>query len=327
MAQLRDARGNEFLGLQDQIGAGTFTDGRTSSATLGALNNEIAMDLNGHALARFDLRPTSFVGTLIFEGSQDGTNFYPLNAPLDAFISSTPAHPYIVNISGWRRVRCRVSAYTSGSLVAFARATAADEFVPPVTPFAGGGSYVQTFQTGSMAAALAANSEIVQFRNPSTTLLSIVERVDLLYFYATTGFTVGIAQIGNAVARAWTGDGSGGTALTLTGNIGKTRTGFNTCASTIRVATTAALTAGTKTLDDTPDTTPFQRAGACVLTVPATTNVNFVPAASAPLLEPIGNGYPLVLGREEGFVIKATVPATGVWLAGFRIKWSEAIAF
>jgi hypothetical protein len=37
--------------------------------------------------------------------------------------------------------------------------------------------------------------------------------------------------------------------------------------------------------------------------------------------------HPIILAQNEGIVIRATVPATGVWTAGFTIKWCELAAF
>ena len=46
-----DARGNPFQGSIDAIGGETITDSRVASATLGALNAEIIMDIQGKATA------------------------------------------------------------------------------------------------------------------------------------------------------------------------------------------------------------------------------------------------------------------------------------
>ena len=42
----------------------------------------------------------------------------------------------------------------------------------------------------------------------------------------------------------------------------------------------------------------------------------------------LGDGdYPVILAQNEGFIIRATVPITGVWNAGFNISWAELAAF
>lgn len=134
MPQIVDARGNEFNGALDQIGGGTVTDARVAGATLGSLNAELTMDLNGHSVAMFDIRTAAMNATLVFEGTVDGTNYYSLpgiNPVLETMLSSvviTTTHgaTYVVGCSGFRRIRCRVSAYTSGSAVVTGRASQAD---------------------------------------------------------------------------------------------------------------------------------------------------------------------------------------------------------
>lgn len=143
MAQLFDARGNEFQGQLDQIGGGTFTDARVAGATLGALNADLVMDLHGKAVAVFEIRAAANSATYVFEGSVDGSNYYPLPArPLPGslitgaaigeailvsqVVGTTAAAAYAVSATGYRRVRCRVSAFTSGSAVVTGRATIAD---------------------------------------------------------------------------------------------------------------------------------------------------------------------------------------------------------
>jgi hypothetical protein len=37
--------------------------------------------------------------------------------------------------------------------------------------------------------------------------------------------------------------------------------------------------------------------------------------------------HPLVLAQNEGISVRATVPATGTWIASFLIKWAEVTAF
>ena len=130
---LLDARGNPYQGTVDGIGGETITDPRVSSALLGALNAEILMDIQGKATARFDLRTAAMNATLVFEGTLDGSNYYTLPAfdestetMVTAVVITTIAgSTYAVNVAAWRRVRCRVSAYTSGNVVVTGRASIA----------------------------------------------------------------------------------------------------------------------------------------------------------------------------------------------------------
>lgn len=134
MSVLFDARGNEWLGSQDQIGGGVISDARPASANLSSLNADVAMDLNGKAVAIFDLRTAALSATLVFEATVDGVNYFGLPATnvlteqmLAAIVvTTTHAATYIVACSGFRRIRVRVSAFTSGSIVAAIRASSSD---------------------------------------------------------------------------------------------------------------------------------------------------------------------------------------------------------
>jgi hypothetical protein len=135
MPQLVDARGNEIRGLfPDYVTNESVTDARPITATLSALNGEVVMDLNGASTATFDLRTAAMNATLVFEGTVDGTNYIGLPA-LDILteaylaavvITTTLAKTYTVGVTGIRRIRCRVSAYTSGTVVVAARGSIAD---------------------------------------------------------------------------------------------------------------------------------------------------------------------------------------------------------
>jgi hypothetical protein len=145
MSQILDARGNPFQGQLDNIGGETFTDARVAGATLGALNAELLMDLNGKAVARYDIRTAAAVLTLVAEATLDGTNYFglPLFAEqqlLAAAITQESYVPsityattgsgiYVVGVSGFRRVRIRVSAYTSGNVTVVGRASIADQII------------------------------------------------------------------------------------------------------------------------------------------------------------------------------------------------------
>lgn len=143
MAILFDARGNEFQGTLDQIGGGTFTDARVAGATLNALNAEVVMDIHGKAVAVFEIRAAANSATYVFEASVDGTNYFAVPARpmpgstitaaaisegliVSQVVTAAAAAAYAISATGYRRVRCRVSAFTSGSAVVTGRATSAD---------------------------------------------------------------------------------------------------------------------------------------------------------------------------------------------------------
>jgi hypothetical protein len=142
MSQILDARGNEFQGALDQIGGQVNVDARTSSFVLGALNAEVVMDLNGKAVVNVDVRTGAGALTYVAEGTIDGTNYiaipmfctFQLLAAAaigeqyvpSVVVATTHSGNYIIGCSGFRRIRIRVSAYTSGNIVVTPRASMAD---------------------------------------------------------------------------------------------------------------------------------------------------------------------------------------------------------
>lgn len=180
------------------------------------------------------------------------------------------------------------------------------------------GVYSLGMATGTMAAGLAAGSEIFQFRWTDTTKKALIREI-VVSAGGIVGFTAGLVVVDAVMARAFTAAGTGGATATLTTNNAKLRTDMSTTAlGEVRVATTAALGTGTKTLD----------AQAFAAIAGSTSNVagTVVIPPTLLFLAPEGE-QPLVLEQNEGFVIRAQVPATGTWTAAVTVKWSELTEF
>lgn len=183
------------------------------------------------------------------------------------------------------------------------------------------GSYRLSLLSGTMAAGLAANAEVWQFRWSDATRLCVITKVVVDGISNTaTAFTAGVGNFQLYVARSWTADGSGGTAATITGNNAKLRTDMGaTLLGACRISSTAALTAGTKTLDN-------QASGQMSLAFPAVASTQIENRIS--LFEPNpGMESPFILAQNEGLVIRATVPATGTWSFGVTVNWVEVTAY
>lgn len=174
-------------------------------------------------------------------------------------------------------------------------------------------------QSGAVTTAAAAGA-LFSLRQIASTLL-IVRRVGC-GFVTTTAFTtpqrVDYGLIG---ARAFSVSDSGGTAITVTGNNGKMRTSLATPTSIdCRIATTGALTAGTKTLDTN---TMSQVAGW----------VGAVGAGISPSLNNLhqhdAGDYPLVLAQNEGLNIQniTLMGAAGVGQFYANVEFAEASSY
>lgn len=146
MAVLYDSRGNEItVNYPDAITGQTVTDARAATATLAALNAEAIMDLNGASVANIYATTAAGNLTYVFEGTIDGTNYFALPAFAEfqllaaaalaeqyvpsVVIATTHSGAYYVGVSGFRRVRVRVSAYTSGNVTVAMRGSRADAII------------------------------------------------------------------------------------------------------------------------------------------------------------------------------------------------------
>ena len=164
-----------------------------------------------------------------------------------------------------------------------------------------------------LIAGLAANAPIISFRFASTALCAIVRRVKLQAWTNAAGFTAGAASFDLYAARGFSVEDTGGLLAAISGNTGKMRTsGMAASASHLRVADTGALGLGTRSLDSQP---------ADSLVFAAATAVNTVFVANQVLFQ--AADHPLVLDNLEGFVVQASVPATGTWSFAVSVAWDE----
>lgn len=191
------------------------------------------------------------------------------------------------------------------------------------------GHYQVALLSGDIGAGASADSELLQFRWTDTLRVANIHSVQVTGVRATTAFAAGVIDIKLTRATGWSAAGTGGTSLTLSGPAFELRQAAMgvTGAADIRVATTAALGAGTKTLDtyDMGLITTHSSGGVGS----ATPIIGSIYLPTTELFgADIGSGeHPITLEANEGFVVRATVPATGVWNIGLVVKWSEVASF
>jgi hypothetical protein len=200
--------------------------------------------------------------------------------------------------------------------------TRAIRFTPRPTDVGALGSYAAMLTTGTMAAGIAGASPIFSVRWTDASKVMLVRKVSLAFMSLGTGFTTGSAFFEMVCARSFSASDTAGAGVTLTGHTNKRRTSFGSsliAATEMRISTTATLTAGTRTLDTNP-------VAGIHVGVPATTNLVILP--TTPLWSPDFSGeWPLVFAQNEGFIIRATVPATGTWQADVSLEWTELASF
>lgn len=189
------------------------------------------------------------------------------------------------------------------------------------------GAYSVGLATGIIAAALGANSEIMQFRWADSTRLAIIRRIRIAACVSTTMFAAGVPlQLDLIRSSSWSVAGTSGTAVSPAALL-KRRASMQSslvAAGDMRIATTGALGAGTKTLETLA-------LASIVAAGPITGSLNgqIIPAGTVMWQADVGDGdHPLVLAANEGFsIVSVAVPGTGTWTAAVSVDWVEAASY
>jgi hypothetical protein len=215
----------------------------------------------------------------------------------------------------------QIAGNTIGNILEVEAATHAARVVLRPEDYGSLGIYSLAASNGAsaMAAGLAAASPIYSFRWGNANL-ALVKRVTLSVGAGATAFTAGAATFNMIAARSFTASDTGGVSILPSGNQNKQRTGLmgTTLLTDARISQTATLTAGTRTKD-------AQALASLVAGGPATAGTQIL--LPYPIFDQRPGEHPLVLAQNEGFVIEATVPATGVWFFGVKVDWVEIAAY
>jgi hypothetical protein len=185
--------------------------------------------------------------------------------------------------------------------------------------YGGGGIFQHCAKSGVLNAALPANSAIYSFRWPASTILAAITRVRL-FAWTAVGFAPGMITFDLFVARNFTAPDTGGTGANLTGDNNNLRTVMGSAEAEIMYSNTLGLALGTRTLDLAP-------IDSRTVAAPTTPNMMFNPPSGMTLFEKLAGEHPLIVMEEEGFVIQATVPATGTWQFALTLEWAELPAY
>jgi hypothetical protein len=190
------------------------------------------------------------------------------------------------------------------------------------------GVYGEAAQSGAITATMASGATVFSMRWTDSTRLCLIRRVSVVGIVLTTITTAVRSDLQLFVARSFTSSDSAGTAVVPSSSENKLRTSFGGtlfATGNIRVASTAAVTAGTRTLD----TNPIGRV------------LGFYATAAGSYVFGQGGGYaylwdrtqlglhPLVLAQNEGIVVTSSAagPATGTFTLGFQVEWLETAAY
>jgi hypothetical protein len=180
-----------------------------------------------------------------------------------------------------------------------------------------------------IAVDLPANSELLHFRWTHASNLCLVNHVNVSGDPVAQASTAVLLAFSLTVARAWTANGTGGTVITM-GSKFKLRTSMgDSLVGQIRYASSGVgLGAGTKTLDATA-------IGAIAFSITTGTLsvrhlMRMTPPESRLLYSGKEGNHPLVLGTNEGFVLRSgdnAWPAGAVWIPLTNFSWGEVGTF
>jgi len=185
------------------------------------------------------------------------------------------------------------------------------------------GAYQMTLTSGSLTT-VAAGATVFSFRwaPATTTQLCMVRRVEVGFSTITAFGTAQSLQYSLQIARQWTAnDTVGTTALFTQTNTGKFRTTMPTSAfaggGQIFIATTGAITAGTRTLDTQ-----------AIATVQGQSTAIGTVLTAAPIYQHQPGDYPIIFAANEGFILNNVqlMGATGVINLTVNVEWMELAA-
>ncbi len=187
-----------------------------------------------------------------------------------------------------------------------------------------GGAYRTSVTSGLMTgASMAAGAPLYAHRWGSSTLFAVITKFSMAVVLPTSVTSAQEIGLDAFVARSFTGSDTGGTASTLTGNSMKKRTSHATTSFTdIRIGTTAANSAGTRT----PDASPFASIRFWELATGAA-----VPHIRASAVFDATNPgtYPIVHAQDEGIVVQNSLAftASGTMRLTVEMEWYEIASY
>lgn len=170
------------------------------------------------------------------------------------------------------------------------------------------------------ATGVAANGSLFSLRNLASNPL-MIRRVGVGFILTTAFTTAQIIELGLIFARSFSASDTGGTAIALTGSNTKARTSLATPTSLdCRIATTGALTAGTKTKD--ANQLAVQSAWGTGIGAGITPALNNLWSHDA-------GDYPLILAQNEGINIDnlTLMGAGGVGTLYVNIEFAEVTSY
>jgi hypothetical protein len=188
------------------------------------------------------------------------------------------------------------------------------------------GTYLVGASTGAYTGA-GANTPLFSMRfvagSAGQAQVAIIQRITINFVLTTLFTTAQQVAFAAFVARSFTGSDTGGTQIVVSGNNQKNRTSAQTSqiatAGDIRISSTGALTAGTRTLDSAAFSYTNGFGGGALSTIS-------IQPQQLTLYENFSGDTPIVLASNEGIVINNIIPFGSGGVAGVavNIEWTES---
>jgi hypothetical protein len=187
------------------------------------------------------------------------------------------------------------------------------------------GCYELVATSGAIAATLAAGSTLFSLRWTDATRFCLIKRIRASAVVVSAITTAVVFDLAVSIARSYTASDSGGTTLTPLNANNKMRTSMgNSLMGSMSMATTAALTVGTRTVDTLP-VGRFQ--GLTGTTIG--TQIFGTGGPMALLDRSVPGLHPILLAQNEGIVVTNPLagPATGTFTILIEIEWEEVPSY
>jgi hypothetical protein len=181
--------------------------------------------------------------------------------------------------------------------------------------YGSGGIFSYVAKSGVMNAGIAAGAPIISMRWPGPGNYISLRRIRMMA-WTNTLFAGGMATFDVFAARGFTTQDTGGAQANLSPQTNMLRTSMAPSSADLKYSVSDALVPGTRTLDLAP-------LDSRTVPVGLTANTMFGGTAPMTLLDkPLGE-HPLLLGANDGCVVKVTLPTDGNWCYSATIEWDE----
>jgi hypothetical protein len=197
-----------------------------------------------------------------------------------------------------------------------------DWAAPGIPNASGGGHFYASGASGALTGA-AANSPLLSLRWADSAFVFLLMRASLVYFLTTAYTGAQMNDFDLLRVTGFTAADSGGAAVVP---MKKRNTMGASKVDDLRVCTTAALTAGTRTVD----ATSYRAVADGPPNVAIPTATLGVPRQELVLYDAVQQGvHPIALTKNEGLLIRniTAMSAAGVIKAYFNLEWAEVAVF